>query len=115
VSALGEIGALAFAGAIVAGSYFLGHHEGYSSAASACGTASLKAELMAEKSADAYLAAQVKKQDAAIATTQSEKDKIAALLASARDRVVTIRTPQDCSLGPDAVSLLNSVRKVGPR
>lgn len=101
------------AGCLCIGVYFVGERDGYSQATLKCQSASQASELKAEHDRYINLRAQMKAQAAVIARNESDKRKTDELLASAKTRVATVTVTKDCSIGPDAIDAMNSVRKAG--
>lgn len=95
---------------LLCAAYLVGHHNGYSDASAACQSASLQSQLSAQKQVADNLKAQVAKQQTAIAVSETSKKADHDLVMEALSRAPAIPMAKDCSLGPEAVALLNVAR-----
>jgi len=90
-----------------------GDAQGFARAAAQCREASAHAEYEAEHTRYQNLEAQMRAQAATMALDTSERKRVESLLAQAKARVVSLSVAKDCTVGPDAVQAINSVRKAG--
>lgn len=89
-----------------AGGWFC-YHEGYEAARAECSAAFLQSQLKAQKQIVADEARQVADQNAVTDRLAEEKSASDAAMAGLKAQIAKTKVAKDCTVGPDAIAILN--------